>query len=155
MTLSLPQAGMALASASDEALRLWRSACRAERRTAFRGLMDDLVEPFARHVGEAIASGTPPEGIWGALHGVARLPPDAREEIEREWALAGEVVAAIADALHAGPEARQHAVAAAREASRRTLEMAAASPAPRGPVLAVRVIEHFDDETTAPVPRPG
>ena len=141
MTLSLPQVGMALASASEEALRLWRAACRAERRTAFRGLMDDLVEPFARRVGEAIASGAPPEGIWGTIYGVARLPRNAGEEIDREWALAGEVVAAIADALHAGPEARQYAVAAAREASRRTLELAAASPAPRGPVLAVRVME--------------
>jgi len=153
VTLSTPQAGVALASASEEALRLWRSACRAERRTAFRALMDDLVEPFARRVGETLAAGAPPEEVWPAIWGVARLPRNAAEEIQREWALAGEVVAAIADALHAGPEAREHALAAAREASRRTLELVAASPAPPGPVLAVRVIERFDFAPAPPALR--
>jgi len=133
--------GKALAASAGEALRLWRSARRHARPQVFPGLLDGLVEEFARAVGETFAAGWDPESVWSALEGVVRaLPEGTGEELEAEWVLAGEVVSAIADALKAGPDARHHAIGAAREAFRRTTDLAASKGAWRGKVLVVRVL---------------
>lgn len=141
MTLSSAETGVALAAAADEALQLWRSALRQARPQVFPGLIDPLVETFARAVADTLAQGAPPENAWQAVSGVTRvLLVGEAEEVEAEWALAAEVLSAIGDALKAPPEVRQHALAAAREAFHRTLEIAESSGPTRGKVLAVRVL---------------
>jgi len=133
--------GKALAASAPEALRLWRSARRHARPGTFPGLLDGLVEGFAHAVGETFAAGREPEAVWSALEGVLRALPDGTpDELEAEWVLAGEVVSAIADALKAGPDARHHAIGAAREAYRLSTELTRSKGPWRGKLLVVRVL---------------
>lgn len=141
MTATAAAVGHALAASADEALRLWRAARRHARPNVFPGLLDGLVGGFAPAVGETLARRQPPEAAWAALGGVVRLPHSGvAEELEAEWALAGEVASAIADAVKAGPEARHQAIAAARYCWERTRELAELAGPSRGPVLVVKVL---------------
>jgi hypothetical protein len=141
VTAQAAAVGQALADSAGEALRLWRAARRRARPRLACGLLDDLVEGFARAVGGTYAEGRGPEAAWSELQGRLRvLPAGTLEELEAEWSLAGEAVSAVADALKAGPEARQHAQAAAQDGLRRSGELAASAGPTRGAVLLVHVL---------------
>jgi hypothetical protein len=141
VTLTAHQAGPALSVSGEEAVRLWRAARRQAQPAIFPGYLDGLVEPFVRAVGAALAAGGVPEDVWGALEGIARFPPEgARPVHEVEWIIAGELVAAVADALKAEPEARHFAVAAARACWEATRALAEAKGPSRRRVLTVWVL---------------
>lgn len=134
------EVGESLRIHAEETLRLWRSTRRHARPATFPGLLDDLIVPFVRAVGATLAAGGDPRAVWDALAGVARFPREgAAAEHEQEWQLAGEVAAAVADALHAGPDARLHAIAAARACSEATRWMSERPGPSQGPVLKVVV----------------
>ncbi|MFT3912549.1 MAG: hypothetical protein QM704_00245 [Anaeromyxobacteraceae bacterium] len=149
MKASAAEAGAMLERHAEDAVRLWRSARRQARPGVFPGTLDELVGPFVRAVGTTLIDEREPSAVWERVAGVLRCPREgASAEHEIEWTIAGEVAAAVAEALGVGQEVRLHAVAAARacaEASRRLAQQPGPS---HGPVLKLLV-------ATKPHPRTG
>jgi hypothetical protein len=133
MTLAVGRAAEALAAAAPELARVWRAARAAERRDAFPGLLDAIVEPFFGLAAEGLGDGREPALVWPALAGAVRVQArDAartREEIDAEWTLAEEVLHAACRALDAGDDTRawiSQAIDAARVGARRLPDRAGA-----------------------------
>ena len=147
MTLDLRRAGDAISGSATDLARVWRAGRAAARPNAFPGLLDGVVESFLAQAGEALAEGRDPALVWPAAQGVVRLPLDARraaEELDAEWDLAEEVLAAALRALDAGDGALEwvrRAVVIARAGSR-TLG------APGGPAAVLAVRLHSDPAAT-------
>jgi hypothetical protein len=147
VTLDARRVGDALATSAADLARVWRAGRAAARPSAFPGLLDGLVESFLAAAGEGLAEGRDPALIWPATTGVVRLPLDARreaEELDAEWDLVEEVLAAALRALDAGDGALEWALRAIviARAGARTL---GGGGGPAG-VLAVRL--HSDPAAT-------
>ena len=102
------RAGDALAASALDLARVWRAGRAAARPEAFPGLLDGLVESFLQVAGELLAEGRDPALVWPASAGVVRIPRDAQrahEELDAEWDLVEEVLAAALQALQAGEAA--------------------------------------------------
>ncbi len=147
VTLDPRRAGDALVTSAIDLARVWRAGRAGARPHAFPGLLDGVVESFLAVAGTALAEGRDPALVWSATTGVVRLPRDARrtrEELDAEWDLVEEVLAAALRALDAGDgpvEWMKRAVVIARGGVR-TLGSAAGPPG----VLAVRL--HSDPAAT-------
>ncbi len=141
MTLPAQRAGDAINASASDLARVWRAGRAAARPLVFPGLLDGVVESFLALAGEALAGGRDPALVWPATTGVIRVPRDGRrtrEELEAEWDLVEEVLAASLGALDAGDEAVlwvKRAVVIGR-AGTRSLP---AAGGPRG-VLAVKLL---------------
>lgn len=125
MSLGARAAGEALATASGELTRIWRAARAEARLEVSPGLSDGIVERFVAGLGEALVMGRAPEEVWERAEGVVRLDRAAEgraeDELQAEWRLLGEVIAAACDALEAAPDVTDVA-ARAVEAARRGLD---------------------------------
>jgi hypothetical protein len=112
--------GDALTIAASDLARVWRAGRAAVRPAAFPGLIDGVLESFLAGAGEALADGRDPALVWASTTGVVRLARDerrTREELDAEWALVEEVLAASLRALDAGDPALEwvrRAIAIAR-----------------------------------------
>lgn len=98
------RAGDALAHSAPDLARVWRAGRAAARPEAFPGLLDGVVESFLQIAGELLAEDREPALVWPATVGVVRLPRDAelsRAELDAEWDLVEEVLAAALQALRA------------------------------------------------------
>jgi hypothetical protein len=141
VTLDARRVGDALAASAADLARVWRAGRAAARPNAFPGLLDAVVESFLAAAGEGFAEGRDPALIWPATAGVVRLPIDTRravEELDAEWDLVEEVLAAALKALDAGDAALEwsrRATVIAR-AGARTLGSAGGPAA----ILAVRLL---------------
>lgn len=124
MTPEARRAGDALAASAADLARVWRAGRAAARTGAFPGLLDGVVESFLQVAGELLSGGRDPALAWPAVHGVVRLPRDARrarEELDAEWDLVEEVLGAALQALQAGDAAiewTRRAVVIARAGTR-------------------------------------
>jgi hypothetical protein len=133
VTLEARRAGDALAASAVDLARVWRAGRAAVRPNAFPGLLDGVIESFLQRAGELLGEGRDPALVWPASTGVVRIPRDAalaREELEAEWDLVEEVLAAALQALRAGEGAVEwvkRAVLMAR-AGTRTLVRRSAPP---------------------------
>jgi hypothetical protein len=126
MSLDARRTGDALAAASADLARVWRSARAAERPLVFPGLLDGLVEPFLAAAAEALAEGKHAALVWPAASGCVRSDArDAgrtREELDAEWDLLEQVLGSACKALGAGDDARgwiARVLALARAGARR------------------------------------
>jgi hypothetical protein len=141
------RAGDAIAASAPDLARVWRAGRAAARPDAFPGLLDGVVESFLQIAGELLSEGREPALVWPATTGVVRLPRDAdltRAELDAEWDLVEEVLAAALQALRADGAAAEwvgRAVFIARTGSR-TLGRAGGPPG----VLAVSL--HSDAAAT-------
>lgn len=102
--MSPGKAGAFLIQQTDELTRIWRVARAVARPTVFPGLADDLVWRFFPLAGELLSTGGPAEGVWQQLVGVVRWSPRlAPQEIDREWAIVGEILTAVCESVNAEP----------------------------------------------------
>lgn len=128
VTLDGRRAGPALARAAPDLARVWRAGRASARPDVFPGFLDGLVESFLAVVGEALADGRDPAHVWPETTGVVRIdardPRRTREELDAEWDLLEEVLAASLRALGAADAVLEwiaRAVVIARSGAR-TLE---------------------------------
>lgn len=141
MTLDDRRAGDAISASAPDLARVWRAGRAAARPDAFPGLLDGIVESFLDAAGDALCEGHDPALVWPRTQGIVRVPQDARrarEELDAEWDLVQEVLAAALRALSAGAPALEwmsRAVVFARAGAR-------SLPAGGGPpgVLTVRLL---------------
>lgn len=120
MRLDARRTGEAIAAASGELARIWRST-RAAGGPAPSPL-GGVIERFVAALGEGLAQGRPPEAAWAAVDGVVRLParpgPGDAEALAREWRLLGEVLAAACQTLDADAAATDGVARAVDAAAR-------------------------------------
>lgn len=99
------QVGLFLEQQSEELLRIWRLARAAARSDVFPGLIDGVVGDFFARAGALLAGGAAPEEVWRELAGLVRWPLGvAPGELELEWGLVEEVLAATTESVNAAPE---------------------------------------------------
>ncbi len=135
MTLGARRVGDAIASGAADLMGIWRATRREARPEAFPGVLDGILEDFLTRAGEALASGKDPALVWPETTGVIRVDPKAPfrsvDEVEAEWDLVAQVLAASCEALEAEREAAEwlsRAILFARAGARSVHERAA----PRG-----------------------
>lgn len=134
MRLDARRTGEAIAAASGELARIWRSA-RASGGAAQPSPLGGVVERFLGALGEGLAHGRPPQAPWADTQGVVRLParpgPGGEEALAREWKLLGEVLSAACQTLDADAAATD-GVARAVDAAARASETLREGERPAG-----------------------
>jgi hypothetical protein len=106
VTVGALRAGDAIAASAADLARVWRAGRASARPNAFPGLLDGVVESFLVAAGDGLADRRDPALVWPSTAGVVRIPHDARRaraELDAEWDLVEEVLAAALRALQAGP----------------------------------------------------
>lgn len=132
------QVGQFLCWQGDELVRIWRLARASARPEVFPGLLDGAVAAFFERAGELLQGGAAPEEVWRGLGGLVRWPPAvAPAELEVEWGVVEEVLAATCDSVNAAPEVRAWLVAAAGACRGGMAHLREPGAAPAGVVAAV------------------
>jgi hypothetical protein len=130
--------GLFLEQQGEELVRIWRLARATERPDVFPGLVDGILADFFVRSGELLATGAPPEEAWRGLAGLVRWPTSvAPAELDAEWVLVEEVLAATCESVNAAPEVSAwlaQAVAACRAGTPR---LTARGEGPRAVVTAL------------------
>ncbi len=154
MTLDARRVGDAIAAGAADLAGIWRGARREARPEVFPGVIDGILEDFLSRAGEALAAGRDPALVWPETTGVVRVNPKepfrSVDEIEAEWDLVAEVLAASCEALQADQAASEwlsRAILFARAGARTVHERAA----PRG----ILIVWALSGLSTRSAPRNG
>ncbi|GEJ56692.1 hypothetical protein [Anaeromyxobacter diazotrophicus] len=99
------QVALFLAQQGEELVRIWRLARATARPEVFPGLLDGVVAEFFARAGELLARGAPAAEVWRGLGGVVRWPTTVdAAELDAEWVLVEQVLAATCESVNAAPE---------------------------------------------------
>jgi hypothetical protein len=154
LTLDSRRVGDAIAAGAADLAGIWRATRREMRPEVFPGVVDGILVDFLTRAGEALAAGRDPALVWPETTGVVRVDPKAPfrsvDEIEAEWDLVAEVLAASCEALRADTAAAEwlsRAILFARAGARNVQERAA----PRG----ILIVWALSGLSTRNAPRNG
>jgi hypothetical protein len=85
----------------DELTRIWRMARAEARPEVFPGLLDDVVGSFFETCAALLSRGAAPEEVWAGVAGLVRWQPElAPRELDAEWEVAADVLAAACESVN-------------------------------------------------------